>query len=240
MTSTPLDEQDGAGTTGQSWRNTQILEVCVFLSLIVPSMALSLFAVRRGQLGFTLTASSIMLRDLALVCLILFFLWRNGESRDRIGWNFRNGWKEAALGIVLFLPFFGGVACLELALKRAGLTAPATPLPSFLTAKDLPQMLLALALVTIVAVSEETIFRGYLLLRLGATIRSMGAAVIASSLIFALGHGYEGTVGLATVAVMGIVLALVYLWRGSLVAPMVIHFLQDFVGIVLVPLLGLK
>ncbi len=71
-------------------------------------------------------------------------------------------------------------------------------------------------------------------------MRSMGAAVISSSLVFSIGHGYEGTVGLATVGVMGVVLALVYLWRKSLVAPMVLHFLQDFIGIVLVPVLGLK
>ncbi len=113
-------------------------------------------------------------------------------------------------------------------------------MPSFLTARDLPQIFLALALVSVVAVSEETIFRGYLLLRFGATMRSMSMAVICSSLVFALGHGYEGTAGLATVGVMGIVLALVYLWRQSLVAPMVIHFLQDFVGIVVVSVLGLK
>jgi len=39
---------------------------------------------------------------------------------------------------------------------------------------------------------------------------------------------------------MGLVFALVYLWRGSLVAPIVMHFLQDFIGIVLAPWLGLK
>jgi len=34
--------------------------------------------------------------------------------------------------------------------------------------------------------------------------------------------------------------ALVYLWRGSLMAPIVMHFLQDFLSFVLSPLLGLK
>jgi len=203
-------------------------------------MALSLFAVRRGQLAFPLAATAIMLRDLALVCLILFFLWRNGEARERIGWTLGHVWKEIGVGVVLFPPFFAGVAGVEFALRQVGLTAPATPLPSFLTAQDMPQVLLALALVIVVAISEETIFRGYLLLRFGATMRSMGAAVISSSLVFSIGHGYEGTVGLATVGVMGVVLALVYLWRKSLVAPMVLHFLQDFIGIVLVPVLGLK
>ncbi len=240
MTFTPFDKQYEAGAFEQLWRKGQMLEVSVFLFFIVPSMALSLFAVRQGQLGFVLAASAILLRDLALVCLILFFLWRNGESRDRIGWNLKNTWREIALGIVLFIPFFATVNYVDLALRKAGLTEPATPLPSFLTARDLPQILLALLLVIVVAVSEETIFRGYLLLRFGATMGSMGMAVISSSLIFSIGHGYEGSAGLVTVGVMGIALALVYLWRRSLVAPMVIHFLQDFIGIVLIPLLRLK
>jgi membrane protease YdiL (CAAX protease family) len=55
--------------------------------------------------------------------------------------------------------------------------------------------------------------------------------------VFSLGHGYEGTAGVITVGVMGIVFAAVYLWRGSLVAPIAMHFLQDFMSIVLQPLL---
>ena len=75
--------------------------------------------------------------------------------------------------------------------------------------------------------AEETIFRGYLLLRFQPILRSATASVLLSSVIFALGHGYEGTAGLATVGTMGAVFAVVYLWRGSLVAPIVMHFLQD-------------
>ena len=191
MTFTPFDKQYEARASDPLRRKENILEVSVFLFLIVPSMALSLFAVRQGQLGFVLAASAILLRDLALVCLVLFFLWRNGESRDKIGWTFGNVWKETALGIVLFIPFFATVNYVDLALRKAGLTEPAMPLPSFLTAKDLPQIFLALLLVIVVAVSEETIFRGYLLLRFGATMGSMGMAVISSSVIFSLGHGYE-------------------------------------------------
>jgi len=43
-----------------------------------------------------------------------------------------------------------------------------------------------------------------------------------------------------TVGVMGAVFAVIYLWRRTLVAPVVIHFLQDFLSIVLLPLLGVK
>lgn len=61
--------------------------------------------------------------------------------------------------------------------------------------------------------------------------------MILSSIIFSLGHGYEGTAGVVTVGFMGLFFALVYLSRKSLVAPIVLHFLQDFTGIVLIPLL---
>jgi len=93
-------------------------------------------------------------------------------------------------------------------------------------------------MVAVVAVAEETIFRGYLLLRFQTLLRSPALGVLMSSVIFSLGHGYEGSAGLVTVGVMGAVFAVIYLWRRSLVAPIVMHFLQDFLSIVLAPLLG--
>ena len=55
-----------------STRKEAILEVLVFLFLIVPSMVLSFFVTRQGKLNFVFVSISTILRDLALVCLILF------------------------------------------------------------------------------------------------------------------------------------------------------------------------
>ena len=218
----------------------QAVEVAVFLFLIVPSMILSLFVVRQGGLSFVLTAVATIFRDLGLVSLILFFLWRNGENVERIGWNLRRAGREVALGVALFIPFVFGAALLERGLLRAGLSQPATPFPSFLEARDGTEFLLAAVLVAVVAMAEETIFRGYLMLRFQALMRGPALAVLLSSVIFSLGHGYEGSAGLVTVGVMGAVFAVIYLWRRSLVAPVVMHFLQDFLSIVLLPLLGMR
>jgi hypothetical protein len=57
----------------------QMLELSIFLLLIVPSMVLSFFAVKRGGLSFLLTAWATIFRDLGLVALIFYFLRRNGE-----------------------------------------------------------------------------------------------------------------------------------------------------------------
>lgn len=221
-------------------RKEQALELAVFLFLIVPSMFLSLFAVQQGNLGFRLVATQTIFRDLALVSLVWFFLWHNGEPVWLIGWSGRRLGREILLGVVLFIPFAAGAALLEQALVRGGLSTPATPLPSFLRERGPGDAVLAVVLVTVVAVAEETIFRGYLLLRLRSLLGSAPAALLLSSAIFAVGHGYEGSAGLVTVGTMGLALGAVYLWRGSLVASIVMHFLQDFLGIVVVPLLGGK
>jgi membrane protease YdiL (CAAX protease family) len=219
-------------------RGKSLIEVLVFLFLILPSMALSFLVVKQGNLSFVLTAVSTMLRDLSLVCLILYFIRCSGESPPVIGWRLSAAPREALIGAALFVPVFFLVSLLERVLQQIGFSAPSTPLPSALSAAGPGEFVLAGVLVAVVAVSEETIFRGYLVLRLQRVTGGWLIAALLSSVIFALGHGYEGTAGLLTVGVLGFSFALVYRWRGSLVAPMTMHFLQDFLVIVLLPLLS--
>jgi membrane protease YdiL (CAAX protease family) len=220
-----------------SWTE-HLVEVSVFLFLIVPSMILSFFAVKQGILSFGFVAIATILRDLGLVSLILFFVWRNGESVNFIGWTFKNARREFGLGIGLYIPFFLATGLFERALRMVGFSVPSTPLPSFTSPTGMGDFLLGLVLVAVVALAEETIFRGYLILRLKAITARPAMAVLLSAALFSLGHGYEGSAGVITVGVMGLVLAFVYIWRQSLVAPIVMHFLQDFISIVLLPLLG--
>jgi uncharacterized protein len=221
-------------------RTVELAEIGVFLFLIVPSMVLSLFAVRQGQLGFVLVAAATIFRDAALVTLVLYFLWRNGEPITRIGWSWHRPVREVLVGIACFIPVCVGAALVEETLSHLGLSTPKTPLPSFLKEQGWTEVILAVVLVVVVAIAEETIFRGYLLLRFQDLLRSTTGAVLLSSAIFAAGHGYEGGAGLVTVGLMGAAFAVVYLWRKSLVAPVTMHFLQDFLSIVLLPLLTRK
>ena len=237
MTDGQQANDSGFHHAGRFGRRAQLAELCVFLFLIVPTMVLSFFMAREGGLNFILTAISTILRDLALVSLILYFVWRNAEGIQSIGWRFKAHWKDAALGAALFVPLFVSADLVENLLRLAGLSTPSKTLPSFLAAKGLEEFILALILVVVVAFAEETIFRGYLILRFKALTGSPLAAAALSAVIFSLGHGYEGSAGAIGVAYLGFVFALVYLWRGSLVAPMVMHFLQDFIGIIVVPLL---
>lgn len=218
-------------------RRDEQIELGVFLLLIVPSMALSFFAAAQGQLPFALVAFATIARDLGLVALIFFFLYRNGERPAALGWTARHAGREIALGIGLFVPVFAGAAMLEAFLRSAGLSAPSSPTPDLVPPLDPIDLVLAIVLVGVVAVSEEIIFRGYLIRRFSHLLRGIGGAAFLSAVVFSLGHGYEGAAGVVTVGATGLTLALIYLWRRSLVAPMIVHFLLDFVAIVLVPLL---
>ena len=233
---TPELDVAAPGTDSTSARD-RLIEVGVFLLLIVPSMALSFFAVRQGQLPFPLVAVATISRDVGLVALIFFFLNRNGERPAAIGWTARRAGREIAIGAGLFVPLFIGAQVLERFLRSAGLSGPPATGPDLVPQPDPIDLLLAIVLVAVVAVSEEIIFRGYLLLRFSNLLRGLGGAALLSATVFSLGHGYEGAAGVITVGATGWMLALVYLWRRSLVAPIVMHFLLDFVAIVLVPLL---
>ncbi len=222
----------------QPTRKEQLLEVLVFLFLILPSLALSFFVAGQATgLSFLFLSGSVILRDLSLLCLVLFFVWRNGEHPRAVGLTAGNFWREVNIGIWLFIPLFLVTSALESYLHRAGLSAPPNPLPALIREKGTAEFLLAFFMVVIVALAEETIFRGYLTLRLKSVTSSPAAAVLLSTFIFTMGHGYEGSARVVTIYVIGLVFALVYLWRKSLIAPIVMHFLQDFIGIVLVPLM---
>lgn len=231
---TPPPENSGPS------ERVQLAEMLVFLFLIAPSLAFSFLVAGRGSATFTLTALATILRDLALVCLILYFIHRNGEPAARIGWIPRDWSREVAIGLLLFLPMFYSAALIETALRRIGFSGPHKPLPSLVPRRSEKELALALLLVIVVAIAEETMFRGYLILRLRATTRNLPVAVLLSATVFAFGHGYEGSAGVITVGWMGLVFALVYVWRQNLIAPTVMHFLQDFIVIVLVPFLHRK
>ncbi len=100
------DSQQRSGVR-LGWKR-QLVETLVFLFLVVPSLGVSLFVSHPNapQIGFALVAILLMLRDLGLIALIWYFLWRNGEPVGRIGWRWRHLGRELLLGGLLFAPFF--------------------------------------------------------------------------------------------------------------------------------------
>lgn len=228
------EEKPAAIATAPEGRRLYRIETFVFLLVLLSSTGFTLAGASPERLGFILVAAVIIFHDLALTALALYLVWRSGEGVRAIGWVRRGAGREALLGVGLFIPLFIGVALLQALLRAAGLAEPVAP-PEYLLPRTGAERGVALLLLATVAVAEETVFRGYLLRRFMQAGGGRGLAVVLSTLIFALGHAYQGALGIVGVAAIGVVFALIYLRRGSLVAPIVMHFIQNFIGLIVAP-----
>jgi CAAX amino terminal protease family. len=217
-------------------RREEAAELGVFLLLVAPTLALSFVDTGGSAVPFWLTAAATIARDVGLVALILLLLARDRQPVTVIGWARRRIGRDVLIGLALSIPLVIGAQVLEAALRAAGLSSPSSA-PG-LTPSGPGEVVLAVVLVLVVAVAEETIFRGYLILRLTTVLRSRLWAVLAASLIFAIGHGYEGEAAVVTIGLTGLVFAIVYVWRQSLVAPVVMHLVFNLLAIVVAPLLS--
>jgi membrane protease YdiL (CAAX protease family) len=75
---------------------------------------------------------------------------------------------------------------------------------------------------------EEMIYRGYAITRLRSRF-SLTAAILISCLFFGLLHWGQGPWGILKTALAGGFFAGVYVWRGSLWAPVVGHCLSNLI-----------
>jgi len=225
MTNGSDSAQKAGGTGGQSSRLAQSVEVAVFLIVLMPPLVLGAFSRRPAPFGFVLQAFRTITFEVGLVSLVLYFLWRNGEPRHRIGWTGKNLWRDVALGIALYIPLHIASGVVAALVWMIGLSGPLMRTPVYGLPHGAAQLALALVLAAVIAAAEETVFRGYLILRFATLTGRVSTGVVLSTVLFGVEHTYQGVAGMITVGMMGLIFALVYAWRRSLVAPIVMHFL---------------
>ena len=111
---------------------------------------------------------------------------------------------------------------------RARLAQPLQSLAWFLPCTPRDRVWFA-ALAVSAGVCEELIYRGFLLGYLGGPPLGLGvpASVAVATLVFVLGHTYQGWLGRLAVGVLGALFSVLYLVTGSLWAAMLVHALVD-------------
>ncbi len=78
-------------------------------------------------------------------------------------------------------------------------------------------------------ICEEVLFRGFLIFYLSEIFPGLPitAAVIVSSIAFGLAHVYQGIGGVLGTGAFGLGMAVLYVWSGSLILPIILHALLD-------------
>lgn len=77
---------------------------------------------------------------------------------------------------------------------------------------------------------EELAYRAYAIPMLGGLVGSEWTAAVLTSGIFGFLHAYQGQLGVTRTALMGLVLATVFLWSGSVWPAILAHAIIDLVG----------
>lgn len=180
--------------------------------------------------GFWIYLLNIFLASL----IMLLNKWTLHWSWDKIGFKKPKSWWQAILVTMLTLlslilfsrfiqPLIGGEPTIAhlMVLKQ-----------------NLPLLILALVLVWITAAFfQELVFRAFLIEALdyilGRNAWSIWFALIVSSLIFGLIHGWQGLSGVLTTACIGFIFGIAYILNGKRIWPLIIvHGIADTMSLV--------
>jgi membrane protease YdiL (CAAX protease family) len=100
-------------------------------------------------------------------------------------------------------------------------------------------LLLLFVVLPIIAGFEELLFRGVLIGAFAAGFEvSPWLLAVGSSVVFGVGHGAQGRLGIAAAALLGVVLAAVFVATGSLLVVAVAHYVVNAVEVGLLEGLG--
>ena len=179
-----------------------------------------------GQLSAAFVFSLSLLDAVVLLGLVVYFIVRGGESPRRLFLGDRRVAREAALGILLLPLIVALVFAVLVAIQglMPGLrNVPENPLGAL---TGTPLGLAGFLVVAIVAGGlREELQRAFLLHRFERHLGGAWVGVLVTSAAFGLGHTLQGWDAAIATGVLGLIWALVYLRRRSVVAGVVSHAL---------------
>ncbi len=182
----------------------------------------------------------IYLSTIAYEWLLTAYVWwglrrAGGTLREMIGGRWQSvedflldigiatgGWFAALLVLAL--------AALAMGMNQAGNFDEARRQIGFLAPQSALEIVLWICLSATAGFCEEVLFRGYFQMQFTRLLRSRWIALVVVSILFGLGHGYEGPQRMALIALLGLALGLMSLLRQSLRPAMFAHALQDTIS----------
>jgi membrane protease YdiL (CAAX protease family) len=185
-----------------------------------------------GEAGVRARVYRRAIVNLIVGAVVVLALWSlSGRPLERLmslewlptGWWTGVAWSAVLLACVLLVAQVTAVWGNEAGLSS--LKKQMAPVEGYLPHTPL-ELKLFLAVSLAAGVCEEIVYRGYLLAYFDSLAGPAGA-VLASTFIFGLGHAYQGAAGIMRTGVMGLLFAGAYMATGNLVAPVLVHAVND-------------
>jgi len=172
--------------------------------------------------------------------LLTAFVWwglrRSGGSlRELIGGRWHSVGDffldiVIAMGVWLSALMMIALAAFAMGMNHAGNLSDAQKQIGFLAPQNLREIILWICLSATAGFCEEVLFRGYFQKQFTRLLRCRWSALVVVSILFGLGHGYEGAQRMVLIALLGFAFGLMSLLRKSLRPAMMAHTLQDTIS----------
>jgi len=217
--------------TQSNTRRIQIL-IGLLLALGLPFCHLGDLGKKHSGLGPLLGGDVVWW--ILFAAILLYVLFVEGKALSSLGFR-RPGASDIALGFLAAVLMFIGIGMIY------QFVLPALHISIDQQLKSVIQTPLWFRLlnVTRAAVVEETAFRGYGFERIRELTGSKFLAAVATWFLFTMAHLTSWGWGQVIIASFGgLVLTLLYVWRGNLWANIVAHWLTDGAAFILIPLLA--
>jgi uncharacterized protein len=158
-----------------------------------------------------------------------------GSLRELIGGRWKNV-EDFLLDVAIAVgAWFGAllviaVAAIALGMDHSGSIDDARKQIGFLAPQSSLEVFLWVCLSATAGFCEEVLFRGYFQKQFTRLLRNQWIALVMVSILFGLGHGYEGPQRMVLIALLGLAFGILSIWRKSLRPAMMAHTLQDTIS----------
>ena len=179
-----------------------------------------------GSLSASFVFALTLLDTLLLLSLIFAFLLRRGESPRRVFLGERPVAREAAVGVLSVPVAMTIVIVVSVIVRRFApslRTVPDNPLEAFVGTQA--GFLMFLFVVIVAGGVREELQRAFLLHRFRFDLGQPWMGLFITSLSFAMGHTLQGLDVAIITGLLGALWGVIYLVRGSAVAPVLSHSL---------------
>lgn len=198
-------------------RRGRLVEFLVVLSLTwLPIVGANVLSLNLPDLRSLKSELYGLLWNVGMIALILFVVWRNGESFRRLALRRTRWWAEILWAFLIYCADWLVVIGILFILSPSVDGPPVAP-PSGVYGVLLPIFLL------VSAATEELLFRGYLWDRIQRWGRRGWLTLLLTALMFTVMHPYD-LQGLLFIFEAGLVLGFFRMWGRSLPRLIMAHF----------------
>lgn len=211
--------------------------IFVVLTLLLTG-ALAVLTVRTAQLlrvwrpaGNPLLEPAEVVVRILLCVLCLGLGWLSGVPVAALGWQSPATGRDlvlgCAVGLALAALFYAGTRMIR---RRTGDRYYSSLVADLIRPRSKRELALVAAAMIPSVLLEELLFRSLWIGGFGAAL-PVALLVLASALVFGIMHSPQGVVGVAGAALAGVIFGVLFLWAGSLLLPLVAHYVTNLVQI---------